>query len=122
MTFPSHDQGGPTPPAHWGCRSVIVPVVKPEYAVFGKEDRERPAVGADGVENVKGTRNYESWLKKQPASFQDDVLGAEKGKLFRQGGLSLDRFVDSNYRPLTLSELRAREPAAFKRANINDGQ
>lgn len=52
---------------------------------------------------------YNSWLKRQPAVFQYEVLGPERAKLFRSGGLSLDKFADDSGRLYTLDELRARE-------------
>lgn len=110
---------GPRPPIHWACRSTVIPVVKKEFSVLDKASRERPARGAQGVEGVKGTTTYNSWLKKQPASFQDEVLGKGKGKLFRQGGLPVSKFVDKNFKPLTLKQLKRKEPLAFERAGLS---
>lgn len=62
--------------------------------------------------------NYNGWLKKQPAAFQDEVLGAAKGKLFRQGGLELNQYVDRNGNELTLEQLRGRYPDAFDKAGL----
>jgi hypothetical protein len=67
---------------------------------------------------VPATTTYEQWLKRQPASFQDTVLGPSRGKLFRNGDLSIGRFVDSQGRTLTLDELRRLEPQAFEDAGI----
>ena len=61
---------------------------------------------------------YEEWLKRQSAEFQDSVLGKTKGELFRKGGLSLDKFVDSKGGAKTLSELRSLEKDAFKKAGL----
>ncbi len=48
---------GPKPPAHWGCRSSIVPALKPEYQreIPGST---RPSVGPDGVEQVSSGMSY----------------------------------------------------------------
>ena len=108
------------PPQHWGCRSTIIPVVKKKYSVSDKITKERPAIGSGGVETVKGTTNYNSWLKKQSKSFQIDVLGKNKAKLFREGGLQLKQFVDHNYKPLTLKQLKRREPLSFAKAGLDD--
>jgi len=110
---------GPRPPIHWGCRSTTIPVVKKEFSVIPTKDAsKRPAVGADGTEQVKGNTTYNSWIKKQPETFQDDVLGATRGKLLRDGNLNMDKFVDNNYKELSLKELKRKEPAAFERAGI----
>lgn len=92
---------GPLPPRHVGCRSVAVPLVDdiPGVAPFTPP-------------------TYEAWLKKQPAAFQDEVLGASRGALFRRGGLSVDKFVDRAGHTLTLDQLRQRDASAFKAAGI----
>lgn len=111
---------GPMPPAHWNCRSTTIPVVKKEYNIMGLVDNGRPAVGEDGPEqDVSAKTNYNDWLKTQPNAFQDDVLGQAKASLFRDGGLTLDKFVDHNYQPLTLDQLKKLEPKAFEKAGLD---
>ena len=55
--------------------------------------------------------SYYSWLKQQPAAFQDEVLGQEKGKIFRNSGIDAEEFrkitVDDLGRPLTIDEMKA---------------
>lgn len=63
--------------------------------------------------------SYQQWLTKQPAQLQDDILGPTRGKLFRQGGLTLDKFVEPDGRQLTLAELAEFEAAAFRRAGLD---
>jgi len=58
-------------------------------------------------------------LKRQPASFQDEVLGKTKAKLFREGGLNVDQFVDRAGNELTLSQLAERKPDAFRKAGLD---
>ena len=91
--------GAPRPPLHFNCRSTVVPI-------------------PDGAAPPPGT-SYQEWLRRQPAEFQDDVLGEAKGRLFRDGGLPLDRFVDMQFQPLTLAELAARERPAFIAAGLD---
>ena len=107
------------PPLHWNCRSVLVPVVKDEYNVTDNIKTERPAVGSDGAEQVDSRTTYNSWLKKQPKEFQEEVLGQTKAKLFRDGGLQMKDFVDANYKPLTLEQLKRKQPMAFSKAGID---
>lgn len=104
------------PPAHYRCRSTLVPVIKKQYAI--DTDFKRPAVGADGIQQVSAKTSYQDWLSKQPASFQKDVLGATRAKLFKDGKLTLDKFIDDEGNTLTLDELKKKEPEAFKRAGI----
>lgn len=65
---------------------------------------------------MKERTTYQQWLKAQAADVQDDVLGKTKAKLFRVGGLTVDRFVDASGKEYTLEELKAQDAAAFKRA------
>lgn len=107
---------GPMPPAHWGCRSQIVASIEPQYQKKGFDpDAERKAENGDITPNT----TYGGWLKKQSASFQDEALGPERAKLFRDGGLRIDRFTDDNFNTYTLDELRALEPLAFEKAGLN---
>ena len=109
---------GPRPPAHIGCRSTTVSVLK-SYRDLGIDVADAPpGLRASLNGQVPADLTYGEWLRKQPASFQDDVLGASKGRLFRQGGLPIDRFVDRAGRELTLAELRIADPAAFRRAGL----
>jgi len=73
----------------------------------------------DMVGSVPANVNYEQWLKRQPAAFQDDVLGNAKGALFRRGGLKLDQFVDKAGNELNLEQLAETNPTAFMRAGLD---
>lgn len=102
---------GPHPPVHWSCRSVRVALIG--KALIGN----RPAKG-DDTTIVAARTTYQQFLTRQSASFQDEVLGDTRGKLFRNGGLTLDRFVAPTGKQYTLDQLMQREPDAFKRANL----
>jgi len=117
QVYPFRDSS-PKPPAHFSCRSTIVPKVDPQYDLLSKVKGDRPAIGSDGVEQVSGQSTYGGWLRKQPASFQDEVLGPARAKLFRQGGLSVAKFVNFDGRTYTLEELRSLHPLAFEKANL----
>jgi len=72
---------------------------------------------------VSGQSNFSGWLRKQPKDFQDEYFsqfpnGKARAKLFRNGGLSMDKFTDNKSIVYTLDELKALEPQAFERANI----
>jgi len=85
---------GPMPPAHWGCRSTVI-----------------PASGATARPNGPG--DYGSWLKKQPIAFIDEALGVERSRLFRAGKLPLEKFVDPTGRIYTLAQLESMNPFVF---------
>ncbi len=68
---------------------------------------------------VPATQTYQTWLKGQSNAFQNEVLGDTKAKLFRDGGLTLDKFVDRNGTELTLKQLAQKEADAFRAAGLN---
>lgn len=110
---------GPRPPAHWNCRSRMAPVLVSAWEALGlsrSEIDEGTRSSMDG--QVPASTTFQQWLKSKPAEFQDEVLGETKGRLFRSGGLTLDRFVDSKGRAYTIDELRKRDAAAFERAGL----
>jgi SPP1 gp7 family putative phage head morphogenesis protein len=114
----SFKKSNPKPPAHFSCRSTIVPKVDPRYDLLSDVTGDRPSIGADGVEQVNAQSTYGGWLRKQPAIFQNEVLGPARAKLFRQGGLSVSKFVNFDGKTYTLDELRALNPLAFEKANL----
>lgn len=109
---------GPRPPAHINCRSTTVPVLKSwkEMGIKLSEAPEGTRASMDG--QVPENTTYDSWLRKRDKDFQDDMLGPSRAKLFRDGELTLDRFVDRNGAEYTLDELRRREAEAFRRAGL----
>lgn len=74
-----HQTRYPGPTAHWGCRSTQTAVV------VGQARRRIPT--------------YEEWLEGQPASYQQDVLGPRRYRLWRDGELSLRDLTDFGSRP-----------------------
>jgi len=76
----------PWPPRHINCRSTSAPEI-------------------EGLRSVE-VPSYDQWLKRQPVEIQDLVLGRAKGRLYRSGNLTVDRFVDDKGRLLTLDQLR----------------
>lgn len=109
---------GPRPPLHINCRCSTVPVTK-SYRELGIDlDEAPPGTRASMNGQVADSTTYETWLRRQSAEFQDDVLGKTKGALFRRGKLPLDKFVNRFNEELTLDQLKATESAAFERANI----
>ena len=107
---------GRRPPFHINCRSTFILVLDPKYRGKGNTDKRA------SYEGVTDNKSYYEWLKTQPKSFQDDALGKKRAALFRDGGLSADDFarlnLNKNFEPLTLDEMRAKNPTAFEKAGI----
>ena len=51
--------------------------------------------------------NYDTFLRRQTAEFQNEVLGPSRADLFRDG-MAVDRFTDRAGNELTLAQLRQR--------------
>lgn len=108
---------GPRPPIHMNCRSCTVAIIP------GLENLSDMLTRASKDGQVGGSVTYYDWLKTQGQEFQDHVLGATRGKLFREGGLTAERFsqlqLGSSFQPLTLEQMQKLEPLAFRRAGID---
>ncbi len=100
---------GPRPPMHFNCRSTTIPITK------SFEEMGIPLKDVDRVDrramngHVPAKQKYGTWLKKQDKQVQIDALGVKKAKLFREGKITVDKFVNRNYKVLNLKELAKRE-------------
>lgn len=68
---------------------------------------------AANVGRVPADVNYNDWLKRQSQQFQEEVLGVTKARLFREGRVTLDQFVDRRGNELTLAQLAETRPELF---------
>lgn len=96
---------------HFNCRSVSVPVLR-SWRELGIDADEMPAgqrASMDGA--VPAEMTYAQWFARQSAARQDEIVGPERGRLFRAGKVTFERFTDNRGRFLTLAQLRARLPA-----------
>lgn len=109
---------GPQPPRHPNCRSSSIPVMKSwkEMGFNFKELPESTRASMDG--QIPESMTYNDWLRKRSASEQDDILGKTKGKLYRDGGLDVQNFVDRTGSEMNLDELRRTEADAFRKAGL----
>jgi len=110
---------GPTPPQHFNCRSVTVPVINYEELDFIPPP---PAKRASAQGQVDADITYGEWLaKKQKGESDADLLvrqakalGAEKAKYFRRLAkkhgpqAAIAKLVRDDGSELTLEQLRAR--------------
>ena len=114
------------PPYHFNCRTVQVGCDKD-----GKIDGKRPFVAdTRSVKNIpKGQREgiigqvdanttYPQWFARQSAEFQKEVLGKTKYALYKEGGFTLDKFVDPLNQPYTIAELRKLDEKTFKELGL----
>lgn len=106
---------GPVPPLHPNCRSTTVPVLADKYKFLNEGQTRSAEFGP-----VDGNQSYYEWLKGQPAATKVQVLGKSRAALFQT--MDSKKFsalqYDKTWTPLTLPEMQALEPAAFKKAGI----
>lgn len=107
------------PPFHPNCRTSYVMKVKGRPSQ--PDNSQRTSKGGElkggklitDPKPVSSKLTYLEWLKAQPSQFQDAVLGKTKGKIFRNSGVSVDKFssmlVDRVGKPLTIKDMAAKD-------------
>jgi len=106
------------PPAHINCRSTTVAITKSWKELgFDVEDLP-PATRASMDGQVPANTTYFEWLTRQSSATQSEVLGPARMKLWKEGGVTPDRFQNDAGHYYTLAELKRRQPQAFKDANL----
>ena len=100
---------GTHPPRHENCRCFRVPVVKSERQLGFKKGElpEGQKRSLDGL--VPAKTGFEKWMRGQGAKVQDDVLGATRARLWRNGRVKLGAFSNDRGKILTLEQLAAKE-------------
>lgn len=121
---------GARPPMHYRCRSRTSPLLRdPIDIVNGNLDGPvTDKMLQDAANRRRGTRaatdeasdrnrpvparmTYGEWLKTQPPATQDAAFDSKwKGRMFREGRLTVKDFVDKDHRPLTKRDLIAKYP------------
>ena len=107
------------PPFHVNCRTSVIFIVKEKYRGKNQVATYRRA----GSERIDYEDSYFDWLKRQPEEFQNDALGVTRAKLLREGGLTSKEFadlsLDKNFEPLTLEEMKKKNPTIFEKVLSN---
>ncbi len=100
------DEFRPELPQHFNCRCLYVPVIK-SWKELGLDIADAPeGTRASMNGQVPETLTYQQWLRQQPQSIQNDVLGKGRAAMFR-AGTPLTDMRDRQGNVLTLTELRA---------------
>jgi SPP1 gp7 family putative phage head morphogenesis protein len=110
---------GPTPPQHFNCRSTTVPFIDKSW--YEKRGFEPPTEGKRAAKWGKGQTGrqvpagmkYADWLRQQPISVQEEVLGKWKSQYFsklskKEGAQSaLRKIIRKDGSEKTLKQLQA---------------
>ena len=57
---------------------------------------------------VPTAQGFDGWLNGKSEDFQNDLLGVEKARLWRDGKVTLQELTDQSGNPLTIAELHAK--------------
>lgn len=94
------------PPAHWSCRSTVIPVLK-TWREMGIDKDELPASTRASMDGqVASDLTFDAFLRGKPDSFADEMLGKGRAKLWRDGKITLSELLNSQGQAITLTELR----------------
>jgi SPP1 gp7 family putative phage head morphogenesis protein len=107
----------PSIPAHFRCRSRYVAVIK-SFKELGLDVNLPESTRASMDGQVPAKTTYQEWLKNQSVARQNEVLGVTKAQLFRDGKLTLDKFVSPTGHVYTLEELKQRNAKAFEAVQV----
>ena len=112
------DSSHPTPPRHWSCRCMLVPITK-SWEQLAREAHGNSRLGR-ALDEMDGpgraamdgrdaqALDYQDWFDKQEAARKLEILGRERMKLLDAGQLRFRDMVDGRGNPMTLEQLQAR--------------
>lgn len=99
-----------------GCDANGVLIGKRAFVMDSKPVKDIPkSERAEKIGRVNANTNYETFFKNASVEFQKDWLGPTRYKLYKEGGYTIDRFVDPLGKELTISALKADNERLFKR-------
>ncbi len=105
------EDGGPTPPLHFNCRSTIIPVMK-SFKQLGLEglnelpSTTRASLGDVFTGQVDGKIKYGDWLRTQSKEFAEEVMGKQRAELFLDNKLSIDKFINDKGKWIDLDTIQ----------------
>lgn len=95
-------------PRHWGCRSAETPILKSFEEISGIKGAPKlpPAKRASMDGEVPEDMTFSDWLTKKGESFQNELLGESRAKMWRGGNITLSQLVNADGTPSSVSELK----------------
>jgi hypothetical protein len=116
-----HDFPLRIPPAHWNCRSTLLPITKSWAELSGKNSKlskkqlqkieknttpvKRAAMGKPAPSDM----DYNDWLlslpKESSKKIQEEVLGIKKRELWKKNKLTMTDLLDQRGNPITVEKL-----------------
>ena len=101
------------PPAHPNCRSTTVAVTK-SWKELGFDFDELDTGSRSSLDGrVPDDLTYFDWLTQTSKKNQIEALGETRYKLWKEGGLKVDKFQNDEGMLYTLEQLKAKHKEAF---------
>ena len=93
------------PPAHWACRSTVIPILKTLREMGIDRDNFQQTTRASMDGQVAADITFDQFLKGKPQAFADQMLGKGRAELWREGKITLTQLLNAKGQPLTLKQL-----------------
>lgn len=93
------------PPAHWACRSTVIPILKTLREMGIDRDNFQQTTRASMDGQVAADITFDDFLKGKPKEFADQMLGKGRAELWREGKITLSELLNAKGQPLTLTQL-----------------
>ena len=97
------------PPSGWNCRCIMLPIVKSfkELGIPLDEVTKGTRSSIDAI-NGKVSRDttFEQWFEGKDKTFQEEYLGTQRYKLFKDGVINFSDLVNQNGKTLTVKQLK----------------
>lgn len=103
---------GPRPPQHYNCRSqfIMETNLDDELGHLYPYNIIKEKMG-----HVKVYKNFDEFLRQQPTSFLEEILGFNRAKLYKENKLAIKSYIDVNdNRFYTLEEMKKKNNKIFE--------
>lgn len=95
-----------TPPLHFRCRSLLLPITK-SFEELGIPLDEVPIGTRSSMDGyVSRDTTFEKWFEGKPKAFQEEYLGVQRYKLYKDGVINFSDLVNQNGKVLTVAQLK----------------
>jgi hypothetical protein len=94
------------PPLHWGCRSVLLGVLRPFADAGLTEPTDMTRASSEG--QIARDTTFDAFLKRRTIAQQNEQLGAGRAQMWRDGIITTRQLVDNNGNSMSLTELKAK--------------
>lgn len=93
-------------PDGWNCRCTLLPIIK-TFKELGIELEEVTGLTRSALNGeVPREITFNKWFESQDKKFQEEYLGIQRYKMFKDGKITLSDLVTQNGRTLTIKELK----------------